>query len=389
MSPMLIGLFILIAAFASLWFSTLTYSLRELSEPRFEAYLRLTRKSHLLRPILDNRSDLIFITALGRLWSNLFIFMGFLRLLDGSTLHWAYQYLISAALFITLALFVSVAVPHALAKYAGAGMVGFFTGLLDMMRVIALPLTKLMHAVDSIVRKATKTSDEPQEEHIEEEILSVVKEGEREGVVDKGERQMIEAVIRFGDTTVNQVMTARPEMVGIEATAALPEVKALLEEHGLSRMPVYEGSLDKIIGVVYARDLLVYLGDAAPQQFDLRKNIRPAFFVPETRNLRDVLEDFRQRKIHMGIVLDEYGGTIGLVTIEDVLEELVGDISDEHEPASQASLKKVSDRSWDADARAYVSDVNRQLGLQIPDDEGYDTLGGFITSSMGEIPQKG
>jgi putative hemolysin len=389
MSPMVIGLLILIAALASLWFSTLTYSLRELSEPRFEAYLRLTRKSQLLRPILDNRNDLIFITAVGRLFSNLFIFMGFLRLMMiNEDMRWAFQYLIAAAITTTLTLFVSVAIPHALAKYAGAGITGFFAGLLDLMRVIALPATKLMHAVDSVVRRVTKSSDEPQEDHIDEEILSVVKEGEREGFVDKGERQMIEAVIRFGDTTVNQVMTARPEMIGIEITATLQAVKAQLEEHGLSRMPVYDGSMDKIIGVVYARDLLVYLGGVA-DAFDLKKNIRPAFFVPETRNLRDVLEDFRQRKIHMAIVLDEYGGTIGLVTIEDVLEELVGDISDEHEPAAQASLKKLSERSWEADARAYVSDINRQLSLQIPEDEGYDTLGGFISSAMGEIPQKG
>lgn len=388
MSPMLIGLLILIASLASLWFSTLTYSLRELSEPRLEAYLRATRKTKFLRTILDNQGDLIFITAIGRLFSNLAIFIGFLELIGDTGWDKGLQYAAAIAVTITVTLFCSVAVPHALAKYAGSGLVGFFAGLLDLMRVIALPGTKLMHAVDNIVRRATKASDEPQEEHIEEEILSVVKEGEREGVVDKGERQMIEAVIRFGDTTVNQVMTARPEMIGIEASATLQEVKSLLEENGLSRMPVYEGSLDKIIGVVYARDLLVYVGDA-PQQFDLRKNIRPAFFIPETRNLRDVLEDFRQRKIHMGIVLDEYGGTIGLVTIEDVLEELVGDISDEHEPVTQAVLRKVAERSWEADARAYVSDLNRQLALTIPEDEGYDTLGGFITSSMGEIPQKG
>ena len=388
MSPMLIGLFIVVAAFASLWFSTLTYSLRELSEARLSAYLEKHGHPHLIRPTIEHRGDLIFITAVGRLCSNLVIFVGFLRLVYDTQWGLKLQYFVAIAMTLTVTLFVSVAVPSALTKYASAGVVGFFAGMLQVMRMIALPGTKLMHAVDNIVRRATKSTDEPQEEHIEEEILSVVKEGEREGVVDKGERQMFEAVIRFGDTTVNQVMTARPEMVGIEATAGLIEVKKVLEEHGLSRMPVFEGSLDKIIGVVYARDLLVYLGEA-PGEFDLRKNVRSAFYVPETRNLRDVLEEFRSRKIHMAIVLDEYGGTIGLVTIEDVLEELVGDISDEHEPHDHPSLKKVAERSWEADARVYVSDVNRQLSLEIPEDEGYDTLGGFISNSMGEIPAKG
>jgi putative hemolysin len=385
---MLIGLLILLAAIASLWFSTLTYSLRELSEARLTAYLDKHRATRLLRPTLDHRGDLIFVTAVCRLFSNLLIFIGFLQLMFRTELDRTMQYLLATVFTIAVTLFVSVSIPHALAKYAGSGLVGFFAGMLQMLRVVALPATKLMHGVDSIVRRVTKSSDEPQEEHIEQEIMSVVKEGEREGVVDIGERQMIEAVIRFADTTVNQVMTARPEMIGIEAPATLVEVKQVLEQHGLSRLPVHEGSFDKIIGILYARDLLVYVGDA-PTDFDLRKNVRPAFYVPETRNLRDLLEEFRTRKIHMAIVLDEYGGTIGLVTIEDVLEELVGDISDEHEPQVQAALKKLSERSWEADARAYVADINRQLSLAIPEEEGYDTLGGFITSSMGEIPKKG
>jgi putative hemolysin len=385
---MLIGLLILVAAIASLWFSTLTYSLRELSEARLTAYLDKHNASHLVRPTLDHRGDLIFVTAVCRLFSNLAIFIGFLQLMFQADLGRAMQYLMAAAFTTTVTLFVSVSIPHALAKYAGSALVGFFAGLLQLMRVIALPATKVMHAVDNIVRRATKSSDEPQEGHIEQEIMSVVKEGEREGVVDTWERQMFEAVIRFADTTVNQVMTARPEMVGIEASATLSEVKQILEQHGLSRLPVHEGSFDKVIGILYARDLLVYVGDS-PTAFDLRKNVRPAFYVPETRNLRDVLEEFRTRKIHIAIVLDEYGGTIGLVTIEDVLEELVGDISDEHEPHVQAALRKVSERSWEADARAYVADINRQLSLAIPEDEGYDTLGGFITNSMGEIPDKG
>jgi putative hemolysin len=388
MSPMLIGLVIVIAALGSLWFSTLTYSLREVSEARLTAYLDKHGNLALVRPTIDNRGDLTFITAIGRLFSNLFVFVGFLRAMVDTQWALEWEYLVAIVFTLTVTLFVSVAIPSALSKYAGAAIVGFHASLLQVSRVIALPITKLWHAVDNIVRKATKSTEEPQQEDIDEEILSVVKEGEREGVVDVKERQMFEAVIRFGDTTVNQVMTARPEMIGIEADAGLREVKKVLEEHGLSRMPVYEGSFDKIIGVVYARDLLVYLTDL-PQQFDLRKNVRTAFYVPETRNLRDLLEEFRTRKIHMAIVLDEYGGTIGLVTIEDVLEELVGDISDEHEPHDHPSLKKTGERSWEADARMYVSDVNRQLSLQIPEDEGYDTLGGFISNSMGEIPDKG
>jgi len=151
---------------------------------------------------------------------------------------------------------------------------------------------------------------------------------------------------------------------------------------------VYEGNLDHIVGVLYARDLLKHLGEP-PERFDIRSAMRPAFFVPATKPLRDLLHDFRVQKVHIAIVLDEYGGTAGLITIEDVLEELVGEISDEHEPIEPSMFKRLDDRTADVDARMYIGDVNRLLGLNLPDDAGYETLGGFISVQMGRIPPEG
>jgi magnesium and cobalt transporter len=165
-------------------------------------------------------------------------------------------------------------------------------------------------------------------------------------------------------------------------------VKKILDESGHSRIPVYDGTLDTIIGILYARDLLKHLG-LPPEQFNIRSAIRPAFYVPETKPLRDLLRDFRSQKVHLAVVLDEYGGTAGLVSIEDVLEELVGDISDEHEPHEPSLIKRLSNTLFEADARVRLEELNLVLGLNLPEDAGYETLGGLISNTLGRIPQAG
>jgi putative hemolysin len=251
------------------------------------------------------------------------------------------------------------------------------------------PAVRVMNGVETLVRKAVGAAavQEP-EAQLEQEILSVVEEGEKEGIVDKQERVMIESVISFRDTTVGQIMTARPEIVGLDIGSTLSHVKATIDESGHSRLPVYNGTLDQIVGVLYVRDLLSFVGEP-PEKFDLKAAMRPPLFVPETKPLRDLLSDFRLQKVHVAIVSDEYGGTAGLVSIEDLLEEIVGDISDEHEPAEPAMLRKLDDQTWEADARVYLDELNRVVGLNLPEEAGYDTLGGFVSTTLGKIPADG
>ena len=388
MSLFLIVAIVLLAVLASLFFSTLTYSLRDFSRARLVEYLELHGTSHRLDSIMEYREDLTFVTAAWRLLANVVILLGMLRLMSGFAHSLRSQYLLATIATLCITLLCSVAVPHAAARYAGATLIGAFSGFLHLLRLVMLPITKIMHAVDGLVRHASGASDEAEAGEIEQEILSVVEEGEKEGVVDEEEREMIESVIEFRDTQVGQIMTARPEIVGLELKSSLTEVKSTLEESGHSRIPVYDGTLDHIVGILYARDLLKHLG-LPPDRFDIRSAIRPAIYVPETKPLRDLLNDFRLQKVHIAIVLDEYGGTAGLVTIEDILEELVGDISDEHEPAEPAMLKKLDDHTWEADARVYLDEINRQVGLSIPEDQGFDTLGGFISTTLGRIPTVG
>jgi len=168
-------------------------------------------------------------------------------------------------------------------------------------------------------------------------------------------------------------------------------VKQLAREAGHSRFPVYDGNLDNIVGVLYVKDLLNLVGHNGEAPFDLRRTVRPALFVPESKSLRDLLAEMQQRKVHLALVLDEYGGTAGLITIEDILEEIVGEIQDEYEPDEPAEprIELVGEGVAEADGRAYIDDVNDKLGIELPEEEDYDTVGGFVFATLGHIPEAG
>jgi putative hemolysin len=377
----------------SLLFSTLTYSLREFSRPRLIDQLEKRGLSEeRIELTLDRISDFVFVTAVCRLLSNILVLISVLHLLHLGGTDGPVQYALAILITGIITLFVSVAVPHAIATHAAERFIAFLIQFLYGLRMVLLPATRLMHGIDRLVARAIGVSTDPLraqiEEEIEQELLSVVEEGAKEGVVDDEEREMIESVIEFRDTHVGQSMTARRDIIALPISADLEQVKSVVEESGHSRIPVYEDNLDRIVGVLYARDLLKHLGEP-PEKFQIRSAMRPAFFVPATKPLRDLLHDFRVQKVHMAIVLDEYGGTAGVATIEDVLEELVGEISDEHEPAEPAMLRRIDDHTAEVDARMYLDQLNRLLELDLPEDEGYETLGGFVSNTLGRIPQAG
>ena len=387
MSVYLAAAGVLLAAFSTLVFSTLSYALRDFSRIRLAQSLQKLGRSDRLEKTTNYARDLIFVTAVARLFSNIMVLIFTLVLFRELLLGMLAQYSVSIVFAGIVTLLSSVAIPLAAARYAGEFWVALLIDPLHLLRIIMSPMTKISHAIDAVFASASGTP-ESDSQQLEDEILSAVEEGEKEGIVDEQERKMIESVIQFRDTTAGQIMTPRPEIVAIELPAELEGVKRTIEATGHSRIPVFERTLDHIAGILYARDLLRYVGQP-PEQFDLRIAVRPALYVPETKPLRDLLQDFRLQKVHIAIVLDEYGGTTGLVTIEDVIEELVGDISDEHERAEPAMLKRLSDQSWDADARVYIDELNRTLGVALPDDAGFDTLGGFVTTTLGRIPTTG
>ncbi|MGA2584838.1 MAG: hemolysin family protein [Tepidisphaeraceae bacterium] len=376
------------AALLSLFFSCLTYSLREFSRARLADFLGKHDGDKWFDTVTDNVKDLTFVTAVLRQFSNIIIwvmvFAGFELSRSDNLLRWGLTILLVGV----IAMFCSVAIPGAAARYAAAEIVGTFAPLLFVLNIIFYPLTMVTRWMDHVMRKALGARDQLSETQIEEEILSAVEEGEKEGVVNEQEREMIESVIEFRDTTAGHIMTTRQEVVALPATATIEEVKKTIEESGHSRIPIHDGSLDHVIGILYARDLMKYLG-VAGAQLDVRAAMRPPMLVPETKPLRDLLSEFRLQKVHLAVVLDEYGVTAGVVTVEDVIEELVGEISDEHEPTEPAMFKRLDDRTAEADARLHIDELNRMMGLSIPEDAGYETLGGFLSTSLARIPEKG
>jgi CBS domain containing-hemolysin-like protein len=183
-------------------------------------------------------------------------------------------------------------------------------------------------------------------------------------------------------------MTPRTDITAVEVNSDLQTVLDTISGAGHTRVPVYEENIDKIIGMIYAKDLLTEIGKD-PADFKLRDKMREAYFVPETKPLRALLHEFQNQKLHIAVVLDEYGGTAGIVTLEDIIEELVGEITDEYEETPAEPIKKIDQNTIEADARTYVDDLNDQFDLNLPEDEDYDTIGGFVFSHLGYIPKTG
>lgn len=214
-------------------------------------------------------------------------------------------------------------------------------------------------------------------------LLNVADE---ESVIEEEEKEMIASIFEFSDKLVREVMVPRIDVVAVPLETSLPEAVDIILKAGHSRIPVYQGSIDNIVGVLYAKDLLRYLREGRTD-VPLSKILRPAYFIPESKKVDELLQELQQRKVHVAVVVDEYGGTAGLVTIEDLLEEIVGEIQDEYD-AEEPTYKGISEHEYLFDARIPLDEVNKLLGVELPD-EGGDTLGGFIYSQLGKVPAVG
>jgi CBS domain containing-hemolysin-like protein len=220
----------------------------------------------------------------------------------------------------------------------------------------------------------------------EEEMLRFLEIEDAEGEIEDEERKMIRAVFDLEETAVREIMTPRTDFVAAEADANVDDVVRLIISRGFSRIPLYEDNLDNIVGIVYAKDLFRYLAEGRmPKQ--LRDIARPAFFVPESKRLDDLLTDMRKQRVHMAIVVDEYGGTAGLVTIEDLVEEIVGEIEDEYDRIEHP-IVRISDDEALLDGRVSVYDLNELFNAEI-EAEDFDTVGGCVFHMLGRVPTVG
>jgi CBS domain containing-hemolysin-like protein len=227
----------------------------------------------------------------------------------------------------------------------------------------------------------------PSSQMTEEEIKTLVELGEEEGVLPAGERQLIHSIFELGDTLVREIMIPRTDVVALPADNTLADALRLFETSGLSRIPIYEGMIDNIVGVLFVKDLF---GPLSRGHVDakVRGFARQPLFTPESKRADELFKEMRAKRMHIAIVVDEFGGTAGIATIEDILEEMVGEIVDEHDRQTYGPIRRIDDRTSVVDARAHVEDVMKWLSLTIPPGD-YDTIGGFFLDRIERVPAVG
>ena len=242
-----------------------------------------------------------------------------------------------------------------------------------------------------MLRRLDGRAAEPSEEEaLEDEILSIVTEGQHDGLLEADVREMIAGVIELDDADVADIMTPRSKMDAIPVDTDRQNVLEFVVRMGRTRIPVYQDNLDDITGVLYVKDLLAEQASEQdkPQQ-ELRSLLREAWRVPKSMRLDELLQKFLHTRNHLAIVVDEFMHVVGLVTIEDVLEEIVGEIVDESDKEEVGEIHTISETVAEIYARAHLEEINEKLGTQLPEDQEYDTLGGFVLSEMGRIPKVG
>jgi putative hemolysin len=221
----------------------------------------------------------------------------------------------------------------------------------------------------------------------EEELMTLLHVSEEQGVIEEEEREMIHGIIQIGDKSVREVMVPRTDIQAIPRDASLDEVIQVYRRYRHTRMPVYEGDLDHIVGLVHIKDLVLPLAQGTAD-FDLGRVMRPIRYTPESKKVDELLHVMQTEKVHMMVVMDEYGGTAGLVTLEDLLEEIVGEIRDEYD-VEEEPVQILSDREALVDARYPMAELNQRLELGVETGEDYDSVGGFVYATLGEVPEAG
>ncbi len=360
------------------------------------------RSAGRVRRLLDDPGRFLAVSQLGLTFIGFFasafaalsLVSGLQRLLEGASVPEETAAIVALVIVtIILALFTIVfaeLVPKSLAlanpeRYALA-----LSRPIDFLARIFGPVVAVLTWVTRAITRILGSEVSSEAAITAEELRLIIERGGQQGVLEAEEEQMINAVIELGGRRVHEVMVPRVSITGLRADASFEEAIDIVIEEGHSRIPAYENSLDEVVGILYAKDLLPYLrADAAPRPA-LRTLLRPPVLVPESMTIDDLLHELQRRKVHIAIVLDEYGGTAGIVTIEDLLEEIVGEIQDEYD-VEEPMVVKLSDSQARVDGRADVDELGEvfDIDLKFEDEEEYDTVGGLLYHRIGGVPKPG
>ena len=294
---------------------------------------------------------------------------------------------------IILALFTIIfaeLIPKAIALGAPERFALVLSRPIDLLARLLGPIVSVLNGLTRWVARSIGVEMNQEAQISADELRLIVERGGEQGILEAEEEQMINAVIELGDRRVHEVMVPRVAIAALPSDATLDQAVDLVVDVGHSRIPIYHDSIDEIVGILYAKDLLPYLKPDAGPRPALRKLLRPPVLVPESMTVDDLLHEFQRRKVHIAIVLDEYGGTAGLVTIEDLLEEIVGEIQDEYD-VEEPMVERLSDHEARIDGRADVDELLElfDLDLKLEDAEEYDTVGGLMYHRIGGVPSPG
>jgi CBS domain containing-hemolysin-like protein len=240
----------------------------------------------------------------------------------------------------------------------------------------------IVRRLKSVVRRLTNGFSA---EHFEEEIQGLIDQGAERGVISPGESEMLQSIFELGETVAREIMVPRTSMVAVSTDATLGQAMEIILTNGHTRLPVYDTDIDHIVGVLIAKDLLPYWGRPAEEPLP-QEIIRPPILAPEVKKIMDLLAELKAKKSHMAIILDEYGGTAGLVTLEDIIEEIVGDIHDEYD-VEEEPITRLDNTTILVDARLNIEELASYLGIKLPEGE-YESVGGFITDLLGRVPEE-
>ena len=369
--------------------------LRHFSQRQLRVYCRARRRRELFGEIMGLHDE-VAMTAEKLQMTLLVLLTGGTVSSLASLLHGCGRLVtvtvVAAALLLVLA--ITVWVPWAVAHHSSARFLLRTWWFWRLAHRVFMPFNLGAMLFDSLFRRLAghpkKADKQEEEEAFEDEIMTMVKVGEQEGLLEADTREMIEGVMELGDDDVADIMTPRRDVDALEVDMGWPEVLAYVNDCGRTRLPVYRKNLDDIVGVLYVKDLLPELAkESGDPRRTLEQLVRSPWFLPSTIPLDDLLQDFRENRKHLAIVVDEYAAVEGVVTIEDVLEEIVGEIVDESDDEGDEAIRHLYQSKWESLGSVHLDTINERLGLNLPESDDYETIGGFVISRLGHIPKKG
>jgi len=279
--------------------------------------------------------------------------------------------------------------PKTFAKHNAESLALFIIKILKIFYFLFYPISFALNKLVKMIIKLSGGSVENSGPRItEDEIEFLISVGEKEGILENQKKEMLHNIFEISDTLAKEVMIPRTDLVAIKYGTDINEILDILAKTEYSRIPVYEGKMDNILGILYVKDLLKYVSKDI-QQLDIKTILRKPYFVPSTKRIDDLLREFQLHRIHFAIVVDEYGGVDGIVTLEDILEEIVGEIRDEYDKDEKDEIIQVDENTYEIDPKIDIDDFSKFFGLEIQDDLDYETLGGLIFDLSGRIPEIG